>query len=269
MSEPSDQKGWRLHIRQELRSLRSAARSLDKQTVVVLLFSALAVIVQMNFGDRALFRTEIAPGLGIESVGLGSWTWWFGMQGLLGFVLPVLILRYGFKQTAREMGLGVGDWRFASTVALVYLPVVLVGTWILSDSPEFQSNYPHYGPAAVDWSVFLIYEAVFVFYWMGWEYLWRGFVLFGTARIFGVYAIFIQTLPFAILHYEKPFPEALLSILGGVALGVLVWRSRSFWIAVPIHAVQMFLIDLFSALRIRTGVSGLGLSSLTDIFEKL
>ena len=97
---------------------------------------------------------------------------------------------------------------------------------------------------------------------MGWEYLWRGFVLFGTAPTLGLYAIFVQALPFAALHVTKPWPEALLSIVGGIALGALVWRCRSFWIAVPIHAAQMMLLDFWSALRIRTGASGWGLEAL-------
>ena len=269
MKDAPEQNGNSFSPRAELRSIQRTLATLDWQTVTVLLFTAIAVIVQMKLGSRSFFRSEIAPGLGVEPAGLASWTWWFGVQGILGFLLPVLILRFGFKQTLAQMGLGVGDARFATIVGGIYLPIALVGTWILSDGAEFQANYPHYGPASSSWSVFLIYEAVFVFYWMGWEYLWRGFVLFGTARVFGIYAILIQAVPFAILHYEKPFPEALLSIIGGVALGALVWRSRSFWIAVPIHAAQMILIDLFSSLRIRTGVSGIGFEAVTKIFSNL
>ena len=116
-----------------------------------------------------------------------------------------------------------------------------------------------------NWGIFLLYQALFLFYWVGWEYLWRGFMLFGTARVFGVYAIFIQTIPFALLHLNKPLAESLLSIVGGIALGGLVWRCRSFWIAVPIHFVQMLILDLWCSLRIRTGVSGVGLDALVRV----
>ena len=133
----------------------------------------------------------------------------------------------------------------------------------------FQEQYPHHTPATRDWSVFLIYEALFLFYWIGWEYLWRGFVLFGTAPTFGVHAIFVQTLPFAVLHVSKPWPEALLSIVGGIALGALVWRCRSFWIAVPIHAAQMMLLDFWCTLRVRTGASGIGLEAFFDLVAQL
>jgi len=233
----------------------------------VLSAAALFVLLQMNFGSRRLFRQELAPLFPEAWQSLMAWGWWFGMQGLLGFVLPVLCLVFLFKRRPAEIGLGAGDWRLAAKLALAYLPLVIIGTWILSDSPAFQTKYPHHPPAAHSWGVFAVYELLFLFYWFGWEYLWRGFVLFGTAHTFGLYAIFVQAMPFAILHYEKPFPEAVLSIVGGIALGALVWRCRSFWIAIPIHAAQMLILDFWCTLRIRTGVSGLTPGSLLEMLQ--
>ena len=242
---------------------------MDKQTAVVLTVSAALVLFQMKFGSRNLYRFDIAPALALPSDELFAWAWWFVIQGFFGFVIPVLLLRYVFSQSPAEMGLGLGDWKFAGTVALFYIPVVLAGTWVLSDNIAFQDNYPHLDAASQNWNTFLIYEFLFIFYWIGWEYLWRGFVLFGTRRVFGVYAILIQALPFAVLHYAKPFPEAILSLAGGIALGALVWRSNSFWIAVPIHWVQMFSLDLFSTLRIRSVVSGWDPGAALEIIRKL
>lgn len=253
----------------EWQRAKDACRKVDWQTAVVLLFAAFSVILQMNYGDRGFFRREVAPLLTDNYSGLHGWVWWFGIQGVLGFILPVAILRFGFRNSWSEMGLGLGDWKLAVRIALIYLPLVVVGTWFLSDSGAFQDKYPHYTPAARDWGVFFIYESFFLLYWVGWEYLWRGFVLFGTARAFGVMAIFVQTVPFAILHYEKPMPEAMLSIIGGVALGALVWRTRSFWIAVPIHAAQMMVLDAWCSLRVRSGVSGTGLAALMDLFSSI
>lgn len=187
------------------------------------------------------------------------------MQGITGFILPAAALLFLFRRRPSEVGLGLGDWRFALRIAALYLPVVVIGTWFLSSSPEFQAQYPHYAPAARSWQILLIYEALFLLYWIGWEYLWRGFVLFGTAHTFGLYAIVIQALPFTVLHLSKPLVEALLSLVGGLALGALVWRCRAFWIAVPIHAAQMMILDLWCALRIRSGVNGVGIGALFDV----
>ncbi len=249
-------------LRQEMERVRRAIAGLDRQVLFILVLVPFLVIVQQNFGSRALFREHLADPFPIESIGILSWAWWFGVQGVLGFVVPVLALVLIFRRKPREIGLGLGDWKFATVIALAYVPLVVVGTWFLSDSPDFQAKYPHFGPAARDWGVFVIYQALFLFYWIGWEYLWRGFMIFGTARVFGVYAIFIQTIPFALLHLNKPLPESLLSIVGGIALGGLVWRCRSFWIAVPIHFVQMLILDTWCTLRARTGVDGTGLDAL-------
>jgi len=54
-------------------------------------------------------------------------------------------------------------------------------------------------------------------------------------------------------------------VAGGLALGALVWRCRSFWIAVPIHAVQMLILDLWCSLRSRSGVTGTGFADLAQV----
>ena len=256
-------------FRSEWNRLRAAVRTLDPQTSFVLVFAAVVVVLQFTLGDRNLFHTHFASSLPEAWRGLAGWGWWFGMQGLLGFVVPAAALGLLFSNDLSDLGLGLGNWRLATLIAALYLPLVAVGTWVLSDGTAFQQQYPHHTPAARNWNTFLIYEALFLFYWLGWEYLWRGFVLFGTAPTLGLYAIFVQALPFAALHVSKPWPEALLSVVGGVFLGALVWRCRSFWIAVPIHAAQMMLLDLWCTLRLRTGVSGVGLDALSRVFAGL
>lgn len=256
-------------LRAEWTRALAAARTLDGQTVFVLLAATALIMVQFTLGSRQLFREELAVFFPAQWQGLLAWGWWFGMQGITGFVLPAVVLLVLFRRSPQEIGLGLGDWRLATVLAALYVPVVALGTWVLSDGAAFQAQYPHYQPAAENWTFFLVYEALFLFYWIGWEYLWRGFVLFGTAHTFGLYAIFVQTVPFALLHLQKPLAEAVLSIVGGVALGALVWRCRSFWIAVPIHAAQMLLLDLWCTLRIRTGVSGIGLDAFRDLMQQL
>ena len=252
----------RKRFRREWHRLRTATRSLDPQVVVVLSAAVALVFLQGSLGSRSFFRSELAPLFPEDWRGLGAWGWWFGTQGVTGFVIPVLILTLGFGRRPSEIGLGTGDGRLAVVLALLYMLPVTVGTWILSDGAAFQAQYPHYDPATTDWRLFFAYEALFLFYWIGWEYLWRGFVLFGTAPTFGLYAIFVQMVPFALLHANKPPAEAFLSILGGVALGALVWRCRAFWIAVPIHAAQMLILDFWCTLRVRTGATGIGWDAL-------
>jgi len=249
--------------------LKDTLKRTDRQTAFVLTMAGFLVVLQFAFGSRRFFRTEIGGLLSDTThLELMSWGWWFSIQGITGFVIPVLLLLLIFKKKPSEIGLGLGDWKLASILAGLYLPLVVIGTWILSDGESFQRQYPHYHQAAFDWTLFLIYELLFLFYWIGWEYLWRGFMIFGTSHTFGFQAVFIQAVPFAALHVDKPLPEALLSVVGGIALGALVWRCRSFWIAVPIHAAQMMILDFWCSLRLRTEIEGIGIDSLIEIFRQ-
>ena len=255
-------------LRREWQALRASVTGLsrnEKRAAIVLIAATALVLLQLQIGNRQFYRLQLDNLLGTDDPVFGSWIWWFGLQGVTGFVIPALILLVAFRWRPAEAGLGLGDWKLATGLALAYLPLVAVGTWVLSDGDAFQAQYPHYALAAQDWQLFFAYEAMFLFYWVGWEYLWRGFVLFGTAPALGApLAIVAQTVPFAILHAQKPVAEAYLSIVGGLALGALVWRCRSFWIAVPIHAAQMLILDLWCTLRARTGASGIGLDALGD-----
>ena len=251
----------------EFKRFRKALSRIDRQTAWVLTLAGLLVFLHRTLGSRRLFRTEFESLFPEYWQEVLAWSWWFGIKGVAGFVIPVLILTLIFKRKPAEIGLGRGDLRFAGTALLLYIPLVAIGTWVLSSSGEFQAEYPHFRGGVNDWTLLLIYEISYLAYWVGWEYLWRGFVLFGTSHTFGMNAIFVQALPFALLHASKPFPEQLLSILGGIALGAVVWRCRSFWIAIPIHALQMTFLDLWCTLRIRTGVSGISPADMIDIFK--
>ncbi len=245
-------------------ALRRLRRGLDAQTAAVLMLAPLLMIAQFKLGGRSFFRTHLAPLLPPDATGLWPWAWWFGMQGVLGFALPALVLRLGFRQTAAEAGLGLGDARLALRLTLAYAAVVVVGAWYFSAGLAFQASYPHFRAAAYDWRLFARYETLYLCYWIGWEYLWRGFLLFGTRRTLGYYAILVQAIPFALLHLQKPAAEAVLSLPGGILLGLLVWRCRAFWAAVPLHAVQMLALDFWCALRLRSGVGGAGPAALAE-----
>ena len=235
----------------EIERVKRVWSRIDRQTFWVLTLAALLVFVHRAIGSRRLFRRELEDFFPEYWQDVLAWTWWFGFKGIVGFVIPVAILMFIFKRKPREIGLGLGDVRFAGTALLVYTPLVAAGTYFLSGLPEFQSTYPHFRGAADDWTLLLVYEISYLAYWVGWEYLWRGFVLFGTAHTFGVYAILVQAVPFALLHASKPMPEQILSIVGGIAIGAVVWRCRSFWVAVPIHALQMAFLNMWCTLRIR------------------
>lgn len=101
-----------------------------------------------------------------------------------------------------------------------------------------------------------------------WEFIWRGFMLFGLEKKFGYYSVLIQMIPFVILHNGKPFLETFGAIFGGIALGILALRTRSFYYCVIIHIGVMYSIDVISSLRFRADDYGIGITSLINIIKQ-
>jgi membrane protease YdiL (CAAX protease family) len=66
----------------------------------------------------------------------------------------------------------------------------------------------------------------------------------GLAPRLGWAAIFAMVLPYNMLHYGKPMPEALAAIVGGIVLGTLSVKTRSIWLGVALHISVAITMDL-------------------------
>lgn len=235
------------HFTKKLAGLFDIPHS-GRQTIAVIILAAIFGMWRSTFGAPSFFDQYLSDLIGVAKGGIESYVYLCVTQCVVGFGLPVFVLTVIFKRRPVEIGLGPGNIKFALMVFALYVPIVTIGGWFLSKQGSFQGMYPMFGAARESRELFLAYEFLLFFYLIGWEYLWRGFLLFGTAPTFGFYSIFIQMLPFAALHSVKPLPEAYLSIIGALLVGLLVWFCRSFWIAVLIHAYQMFIMDFFCSM---------------------
>jgi membrane protease YdiL (CAAX protease family) len=101
-----------------------------------------------------------------------------------------------------------------------------------------------------------------------WEFIWRGFTLFGLEKKFGWYAVFIQMIPFVILHNGKPFLETFGAILGGIGLGIIALRTRSVYYCIIIHLGVIYSIDILSVLRYRANDYGVGFESFINLLKQ-
>jgi membrane protease YdiL (CAAX protease family) len=144
------------------------------------------------------------------------------------------------------------------------IPVI----WFVSSFSQFNSTYPHLAEARDSWNTFLFFEFGMIVYMFAWEFIWRGFMLFGLEEKFGYYTVLIQMLPFVILHNGKPVLETFGAIIAGIALGILAFRTRSIFYCVATHYGVMFSIDFISTLRYRSGEFGVGLNSIMNVISK-
>ena len=96
------------------------------------------------------------------------------------------------------------------------------------------------------WILFA-FEFLRMFYMISWEFFFRGFMLQGMLRLgLGWHAVWIQMLPYVMLHSTKPSIELYYTIPSGLLLGVLAWKAGSIWPGFLLHFVGAVLFDVFA-----------------------
>ncbi|MCX7878728.1 MAG: hypothetical protein N2510_08845, partial [Ignavibacteria bacterium] len=149
--------------------------------------------------------------------------YWFSADGFLMLIIPLILIVTVLKGRPADYGFRIGDYRFGLKSSLIFLLAMLPIVWIFSGNESFARTYPQGGNyVRENINVLLYYELFVGFYMLGWEFFWRGYMLFGLKERFGYYAVFIQMIPFFILHRGKPDIETFASIFAGLLFGVLV-----------------------------------------------
>jgi membrane protease YdiL (CAAX protease family) len=159
--------------------------------------------------------------------------------GLLPLGIIVLVLR----EDPRSFGLRLGNWRkgaLFSLLGIVLMAMVIAG---LAQTPEFRQYYRLDSLREADSRGLAEFALRLGVYMFSWEFMFRGFMLFGLKERFGPLAIWIQAIPFAIMHLGKPELETLSTIFGGAAFAYVDLESRSILPSVVIHwAIYMMMV---------------------------
>jgi len=218
-------------------------------------------------GDSAVGIWTLIVGIAIS--GFLFWknhetAMWFEEYYLLNILMllwpPSLLILLVLRRELSDFGFTIGDLKRGVIAAvigfLLFTPVLLV----VSRTPDAQRYYlgallgnRPYGSGAIqglimtttgyiggtlDYGRLVFHEAVLGFYMFAWEWFFRGFLLNGLRRTFPLWlSIAIQAGLFCWLHVGKPLPEVCSSLAGGVVLGIVAVRFRSFLPCFLVHAL--------------------------------
>lgn len=225
-------------------------RGWEQQTTVILLASALLLTLHRYYSRRSFFNRHFAEYLGSGPLaGSYPYYYWFLTTAVTLLFVPALVAKFGTKARLRDYGCQLGNqklgWGITAAAWILMIPVVILAVIVY---PPFVAKYPLSKVVASSWQAFLPYQLAYCVYMFSWEFFFRGFMLFGLERKFGNYSILIQTIPFAVMHYSKPLPEALGSIIAGVLLGVLALETRTFIYGAAIHWLVAMTMDIVAVL---------------------
>jgi membrane protease YdiL (CAAX protease family) len=205
-------------------------KKFDRETTFIIVWSSLVLLVSLYTGRPKFFMNR-EPFLG-RVLFLGA------VYGLSPF-LPFFIVR----NRPRDYGLSLGNLKVWPKDIIFYLGIMAVILVIAFKFSSLKQTYPLYKKANTGLDHFLVYQVVQLFHMMGWEFFFRGFMLFGLSKkIDPKLAILIQTIPFALMHYRKPPIEAYGSIFAGVFQGAIAVQAGSFLPCAILH----WLVALFA-----------------------
>ncbi len=232
------------YFKNEFKKLIVESKTLDFKTVYIFISVAIIIFLSLTVASPAFYYDYFGRNR------LNSRIYWFLVDGSFMFLIPALSIKLIFKRKLSEFGFSLGDMKFGLITSAVFFAFMFVTVWIVSASLEFTIAYPQGGAELKsNMQLLFFYEFCILIYMLGWEFLWRGYMLFGLKEKLGYYTIFIQMIPFFILHKGKPEIELFASIIAGIILGIQALRSKSFVYSWILHWLVMVSIDVISVLR--------------------
>lgn len=220
---------------------------IDWKIVSVFFLFTCVLIVLKYFGKSSTFR--LLTGDTFQTwpyPNIYSLLYWALFRVVSYLLLPVIVITCVFKERIRDYGFRIDR---NPKVLLLYAGmffVVIPLVFLVSHNPGFLQTYPFYNQAANSWTELLLWESAYAMQFLALEFFFRGFVLFSFARYIGVYSIFLMSVPYTMIHFQKPLPETLGAIFAGIALGTLALRTRSIFGGVFIHIAVAWSMDLMA-----------------------
>lgn len=245
-------------MRDIIRQLRNDLTPLDGRAVFALVYAAVGLTCIAYFKDATYLRAILGntpwASTGVEAAeptthNLYGLVWWVFVSVFFYFVVPAIWVRFVQGRALSEIGLKFqieeGFWKLLAVCISIMLPLV----YAMSLTASFSEKYPFlrfYGADAPLGSVLLIWELVYFLQFFGLEFFFRGFLVHSLKPSLGIYSIFVMTVPYTMIHFQKPMPETFAAIFAGIFLGWLSYRNGSILLGLILHCVVAFTMDIMA-----------------------
>ncbi len=241
-----------------LNEIKTDFTALDRRAVFALVYTAVALtcityLKSPVYLNAILSKTRLAA-IGDEAVNsinnnLYALIWWVFVSVSFYLVIPALFLKFVQKRNLSEVGLALkaekGFLKLLAICVAVMLPIV----YAMSLTVSFSDKYPFLRVYNGDpyWSsTLLIWELVYFLQFFGLEFFFRGFLVHSLKPSLGFYSIFVMTVPYTMIHFQKPMPETFAAILAGLFLGWVSYKNGTIWLGLVLHCTVAFSMDILA-----------------------
>lgn len=226
---------------------------LDAETIAVFTLATVLLTVFHYYGKSGAWwvlpfapAIETALDLGPAWRGILPYAWWGICSVVLRVAIPLVVMRWLFDVRPRDYGFTLrGTLQSLPVYGVLYL-VMLPFLWGVAQLESFQRTYPFWEGAREGGLPFWTFEALYALQFVGVEFFFRGFLGFALVRKFGYAGLFIATVPYVMIHFNKPVSETLGALVAGLVLGWLAIRSRTIVPGILLHGGIALTMDLLS-----------------------
>lgn len=241
----------------------------DRQLQVVV-FTVLACLILMRFYGSAShlkYPIDLLRGLGLDGAAeafraalfagpnqqFNRKVFWASARVLGYVVVPMtvaaLALRGRDGPSLREL-FGLETRHFFRHVRAYLLMLAVIMPFVVGASfaPAFQAKYPFYRLQSGEglWPWFVAWEGLYALQFLSLEIFYRGFMVHGLKPRLGHASIYVMMIPYMMIHFGKPLPECVGSIIAGFVLGTMSLKSGAIWWGAILHVVVAVTMDLLS-----------------------
>ena len=224
--------------------LSERGRQVDYEVILTLVTAAVALTIQYYF------FTEYRPtgwllSVWPEHAELIRHGYWALGQIVAYVLIPLPVVVLVLRRLPSDYGLKLrGVLAYWWVYALMYLAMLPVLFWV-STNDRFLRTYPFYRLAEGEslWPGLILWELLYALQFVALEFFFRGFLVHGAKRRFGVYAIFAMAFPYCMIHFGKPMPETLGAIVAGIVLGFMSLKTGSVGMGAALHIAIAWTMD--------------------------
>jgi len=236
-------------------TIRRDLATLDGRAVFALVYAAIGLTAINYLKDPKYLETILGQIGALTAADLYATSnlyallWWSFISISFYFIVPVFVVVFIQKRTLSEIGLALriepGFGRLLAACLAVMLPLV----YLMSLTSSFAAKYPFFqvydGSSYLSGSL-IIWDLGYFLQFFGLEFFFRGFLLHSLKPAVGLYSIFVMTVPYTMIHFQKPMAETFAAIVAGLFLGWLSYKNGSIWLGFVLHCTVAFSMDVMA-----------------------
>jgi membrane protease YdiL (CAAX protease family) len=181
---------------------------------------------------------------------LAGLVYWSFTRSLGYFLVPVgVMLAFWRSERLRDYGLRMKGFLSHAWIYALFFGIVLVAVVIVAQHGRVRQLLPLLQRRLPELERLILWEIVYASQFFTLEFFFRGFLVFSGRQSMGSMVVVAMVVPYCMIHFGKPWAEALAAILAGVVLGTLALKTRSIWSGFLIHVTVALSMDTAAMLQ--------------------